>query len=287
VSGGLLLALLLATPVPPPMPHRTITEPTTAPSGRSIEIVDGAYVATLFVPAAFEPSETASLTVHFHGEPWFVIDEHLRRGLDGPLLVCSFGQGSSTYAKPFLDVDRFGRMVAAVERELSGRVRQIDITSFSAGYGAVREILRQDRYVDRIRRVILCDSLYASWDSAATRPGATSRPSEEHMNPFAKFVELAAAGKKTFVLAHSQVPTPYANTAATAAWVIDHVHAPLVRVAPDDTPAARDDRFPLLYRADLGHLHVWGYGGTDAQAHLTSVRHLAEIWRALDDAGDR
>jgi hypothetical protein len=42
----------------------------------------------------------------------------------------------------------------------------------------------------------------------------------------------------------------------------------------------------LLYRADIGHLHLWGYGGEDAQAHMTHVRHLADVWKALDACGE-
>ena len=54
-----------------------------------------------------------------------------------------------------------------------------------------------------------------------------------------------------------------------------------VEVAANSTPAASDKDFPLLRRADAGNLHVWGYGGTNAQAHMTHVRHAADIWKAL------
>jgi hypothetical protein len=42
-------------------------------------------------------------------------------------------------------------------------------------------------------------------------------------------------------------------------------------------------KHPLLQRADVGRFHVWNYAGTNAQAHLTHVRHLADLWRALDE----
>ncbi|MCA9242137.1 MAG: hypothetical protein KDA37_18125 [Planctomycetales bacterium] len=50
-------------------------------------------------------------------------------------------------------------------------------------------------------------------------------------------------------------------------------------------PATLDPQFPLLTRADKGRLHIWGYGGDDLHGHLTHVRHIADIWMALDAAG--
>ena len=97
---------------------------------------------------------------------------------------------------------------------------------------------------------------------------------------------MAARGEKTFVLTHSHVPTSYANTVATAAWIMEYVHAERLNLVPGSLPATLDPEFPLLYRADKGRLHIWGYGGIDAQAHLTHVRHIADIWMALDAAGD-
>ena len=278
-------------PQPPAMPQREIRPPATQPAGARIDIVDGDCKTLLFVPVGYAlPADgRVNLTVHFHGAEWFVIDEHIRCGVAEPLLVVNLGQGSSVYGRAFDDPLRLRRLAGLVETRLgsNARVAQLDLTSFSAGYGAVREILKHDMYIARTRRVILCDSLYAGWDPATTQPGATSRPSSDNMWPFERFLRLAAGGEKTFVLAHSSVPTPYANTVATAKWVAELVDAPRTDVPRNSTPASSDKDFPLLYRADLGRLHLWGYGGEDARAHLTSVRHLADIWRALDACGDR
>jgi hypothetical protein len=277
--------------IPPPMPKRAIPPMDPPPPGRRIDVIDGDCKTLLFVPEGYAlPADgNVRLTVHFHTTERYIIGEHLRRGMTEPLLIAQLGEGSSTYAKPFLDVDRFARMLEIVADSLStpdtdAKIIQVDITSFSAGYGAVREILKQDRYIDLIRRVILADSLYAGWDPATTQPGATSRPAKENMQPFAKFVDLAARGEKTFVLTHSHVPTPYANTAATAGWIIERVGADRVPMERGSLPATLDPLFPLLYRADKGRLHIWGYGGDDLHAHLTHVRHIADIWMALDAA---
>lgn len=290
------LVRLGAMPQPPAMPKRDIRPPATQPAGEKLELIDGDVKFTLFLPPGYVvPADgRVNLAVHFHTVVWFVLDEHLRRGLTEPLAIFTLGEGSSTYRKPFEDVDRFDRVLKLIEATLrqrmgppETRIAQIDITSFSAGYGSVREIVKQDRYINLIRRIILSDSLYASWEPASTQPGATSRPADENIEPWRKFVTLAARGEKTFVLTHSMVPTSYANTYACAKALIAMTDAPVTEFKPGEHPATLDPQYPLAYRADIGHLHVWGYHGEDAGAHMTHVRHMAEVWQALDACGDR
>ena len=282
-------------PAPPPMPRRAITRPDPEPPGRRIDIVDGEYKFMLFIPPAYRvPDDGAvNLTVHFHTVPWFIIDEHLRRGLAEPLLLGALGEGSSTYARPFAtDLDRFDRLLnmslKQIEAHCDGgtptRVARIDVTSFSAGYGAVRELVKQERYWKQFRRIILSDSLYAGWDPATTQPGATSRPAVENIEPWRAYVESAARGERTFVLTHSLVPTRYANTDACGKALIEMVGAKVVDVPKGSSPATEDPEYPLVRRADKGRFHVWTYAGEDAGAHMTHVRHMADVWKALDSA---
>jgi len=265
--------------VPPAMPKRVIGKPATAPAGEQIEIEKG---YTLFVPKAWTGKSDWVLTIHFHTEPWFAIEEHLRRGLREPLLVVMLGQGSTVYRVPFEDRAWLGRLVERVEKQLQTKVKAVDISSFSAGYGAVREIVKSPEYCRIIRRIVLCDSMYGSFAA-----GSTTRPASEHIEPWVAFAKMAAKGEKTFVLTHSQVPTAtYANTAQCAAALIEAVGGPSVLVPRGSIAATLDPEFPLLTRTDVGHFHVWAYDGADAQAHLTHVRHLADVWRALDAAGE-
>jgi hypothetical protein len=267
--------------IPPPMPRRAIAKPAAPPAGEQIEIEQG---YTLFVPDVWRKSAHSSmvLTIHFHGEPWFVIEEHLRRGLDAPLLCVALGQGSTVYRVPFEDQKNLSQLVEKVERQLRTKVKAVDISSFSAGYGAAREIVKSPEYRRLIRRIVLCDSMYASF-----APNSTTQPAAEHIEPWIAFAKMAAKGEKTFVFTHSQVPTStYANSAMCASALIDAVGGSKVKVPRGSLPATLDPEFPLLTRTDIGHFHVWGYDGADAQAHLTHVRHLADVWRALDVAGE-
>lgn len=281
-------------PVPPSMPKRAIAKPDPEPAGHRIDIVDGDYKFLLYIPPGYRvPADgRINLTVHFHTVPWFIIDEHLRRGLDGPLLLGALGEGSSTYARPFAeDADRFERLLRQTRDAVSAaagenrpvEIARIDVTSFSAGYGAVRELVKQERYWKQFRRIILCDSLYAGWEPASTQPGATSRPAAANIDPWRDYIESAARGERTFVLTHSLVPTSYANTDACGRALAEMVGAEFREVPRGELPATLDPDYPLIRRADKGRFHVWTYDGVDAGAHLTHVRHLADVWKALDD----
>ncbi len=294
---GLLCTLVTAHSAPaaispPPMSPRAIVKPAAPPPGQQVSIRDADCEATLFVPQSWTCATNGQvpLTIHFHSATWFAIDEHLRHGLKTPLLAFYLGEGSSKYREPFSDPQRLERMLRLTEQQLalSGgtnllHIASIDISSFSAGYGAVREILKAPEYRKMIRRVVLCDSLYASFEVEAG--GKTNRvPAREHIEPWLPFARAAAAGQKTFVLTHSQVPTAnYANSAECAQALIAAVGVPIQKIAAGSSPAAQGE-FPLLYRSDLGNFHVWGYAGTNAMAHMIHARHLAEVWQALDSA---
>jgi len=261
---------------PPPMPQRAIAPDKVAPAGRKILLNDGEVKFTLFVPETWKASN-ATLTVHFHTAEWFVIQEHIRRGATHPLATFYLGESSTVYKRPFEDADRFGRMIDLVERELSFKARVIEVSSFSAGYGAVREILKQPKYFERIGTMILADSMYAAFETTGAR-----QPSREQVQVWAPFARAAMKGEKTFVITYSMVPTEnYASSSECARALLAELGVSQRDVPANSCAAASDKDFPLLSRADAGNLHVWGYGGTNAQAHMTHPRHIAEVWRAI------
>jgi hypothetical protein len=231
----------------------------------------------LFVPEAWKSSEQ-SLTVHFHTAEWFVIQEHLRRGARHPLATFYLGEGSTIYRRAFEDPGRFGRVLDLIEHEISLAPRRVEVSSFSAGYGAVREILKQPGYVDRIGTLILGDSMYAALETNS----ATRQPLREHIEVWLPLARAAMKREKTFVFTYSAVPTgTYASSSECAQALLKALGLSDTSVRAGSIPAALDKDFPLLWRADAGNLHIWGYGGTNAQAHMTHPRHIADIWKAL------
>lgn len=275
------------------MPKRAIAPSTTAPAGVTLDLDDQGAKLALFVSQVWklQGATGAVLSVHFHTTPWFVVQEHLRRTNPGPLLIVTLGEGSATYAKPYQDTNRFARQLdlAAAQLKQQGadksfRFSAVDLSSFSAGYGAVRELLKSPAYFQIIRRIVLLDSLYAGWEGEMAAPTAR-KPQADQIEVWMPFVRAAVRGEKTFVLTHSAVPTlKYASTTDCADAILSRLGLARQPVPPDALPASTDPDFPLRSRADAGHFHIWGYDGTDAQAHLTHARHLADVWNVLDNS---
>ena len=272
------------------MPRREI-KPSARPSaGAIIQLTNDAW-ATLFLPEGWRvpPDGGAKLVVHFHTIAWFTIQEHVRRESRLPLLNFALGEGSATYARPFQEPARFQDWMRRVESELASRgapshtrVIGVDVSSFSAGYGAVREILKLETNWNVIQRIVLCDSLYGGL-AETNAPYPRRNVLGEHVEPWRTFVQAAARGDKTFLLTTSDIETErYASTRECGAAVAAAAGAEFRSVMKDSCAAAREPEYPLIQRADRGRFHVWNYTGTNAQAHLTHVRHLADLWRALD-----
>lgn len=281
-------------PEPPAMPHRQIAPPAEGFPGETIEMEDRGTKFTLFVPNGWSAGSNryVTLTAHFHAAIWFGIQEHLRRGLTGPLVCFYLGEGSTVYKTPFLDRQRFGRIIRAIQQELRKRgapagtlITQVDISSFSAGYGAVRELIQTPACLKLIRRIVLCDSMYAGFEQES-KEGVRPAPEVGQIQVYVPFANEAIAGRKTLAFTYSQVPTgTYANSAECAAALVKALGLKSKAVRPTSTPASSDPRYPLRLRCDSGCLHIWGYAGEDAQAHMTHARHLADVWQALDAAG--
>jgi hypothetical protein len=288
-SGGALRAGPSAEP--PALAWQEVTPAIELP-GKVIDMEDKGLKYTLFLPKGWAAPANGDvmLTVHFHGAHWFAVQEHTARGLKGPLVNFDLGSGSEVYKQPFENEKRFAGILRAVEKELQKRggrevhVSSVEISSFSAGYAAVRELLQIPEYFDLIRRVVLLDSLYGRYKNGP-RGRIVREPASEHIEPWVPFGQAAVKGEKTFLITYSDVPTAsYVNSADTATALVRALGVPIQPVAPNSNPASSDPNYPLTRRADLGRFHAWGYEGKDQKAHLTHARHLSDFWQALDAA---
>jgi hypothetical protein len=123
-------------------------------------------IGTLFVPAAVKRSPV--LVVHFHGSTWLPEVAAARVGGIAVITV-QLGSGSAVYARPFLDRALYTRLIAEAEAKAGMTFPRIALASWSAGYGAVREILRVPEHDAPVERVLLIDGLHT--DYVEGRPG--------------------------------------------------------------------------------------------------------------------
>jgi len=273
-----MASILASSEAPPGLANRSIAPRPELPGIRTELQVEGAKWV-LFVPDSWVPGPETNLAVHFHSAEWHAIQEHLDRGLADPLLAFYPGEGSAIYARSVADPEHFPKLMEAVRTELvrrrfptDGRIDRIDVTSFSAGYGAVREWVKQPEPFHKLRRVILADSLYGSLDPAAT----VRVPLEDHIEVWEPLARAAIEGRKEFLITVSDVATPtYASSRECA-------EALVARVGGTMSEASGSGEFPLRSTFAAGRFMVWRYGGDDARAHMAHARHLATFWRALD-----
>lgn len=218
------------------------------------------------------PTESPdAVLVHFHGDPAALAKAFARSRFSGILVVINFPGLSSAYSKPLAeDPQLFDEILTRAWTESHGaggepRWEAITVSSFSAGYGAVREILKSDAHLERIDAIIAADSIYAGLDVAAPTRAVDRR----HMRDFFRFAQLAAEGKKRFVLSHSAQPTEYASTTETADYLLKELG--LQRTPREAT--LRDGLQQTTAAARSG-LQVLGFAGNTGPDHM---RHLHEI----------
>lgn len=290
VAGALAILAAAQSPAPQnPSPMSDTTRPHPrvaeyAPAGRRAPVGRG----TLFIPAGVKHGGRPVLLVHFHGAPWLVEHHVSRLNASVVLLTFQLGSGSGVYGAAFREREQFVETLDATAKaasELLGQSIAFDrvvLTSFSAGYGAIRAILRHRDHYARVSAVVLADSLHASY--AATAVGEP-RSQDLAVNPvdldiFLTLAADAAAGRKQFVVLHSEVfPGTYASTTETADALL--AHAGLRR-----RPILREGFLGMqqLSETRRGGLTVAGYAGNSAPDHRDHLYALGDAlrrWRVV------
>lgn len=228
---------------------------------------------------AVRPDGGFDLVVHFHGaEPTRkeVVQAQTRIvhvGVD-------LGVGSAVYGAAFRPptafVDLLQRTRAAVRTSSGiGRayIRRIGLSAWSAGYGAIREVLQQP-IAKNVDAVLLLDSLYGSY-------AASGGLKEEQLKPFLDFATDASRGRRFFFHSHSAIETRgYASTGEVARYLREKLGLSSRTVRGTTRLGLEIDR-----QTDRGGFHQRSYRGRDEAAHCGHlglyrelVQHLASRW---------
>lgn len=212
---------------------------------------------------------------HFHGhEParkeWVRVMKH------SVFVGITLGVGSGPYEKAFREPGAFEKLLRSVEEELSkrsgrlARARRIGLSAWSAGYGAVQEILRRPPWKNRVDAVVLLDGLHAGYVGEGLN--------EKQLEPFVHFARRAAQKRALMLVSHSSiVPPGYASTTETANFLIHSLGGRPTRAR---SRASDPMGLELLARFDRGGFHVRGYAGAaelDHCAHLGLYRDILAV----------
>jgi hypothetical protein len=104
----------------------------------------------MIAPARGGVSRSGAFDVMFHFHGHEAVRKEWVQVMQGAVLVgIDLGTGSGPYEKAFADPGRFKTLLSSVEQEMTkrsgrrARARRVGLSAWSAGYGAVQQILGQ------------------------------------------------------------------------------------------------------------------------------------------------
>ena len=270
-------ALAQASQNPSPMIEHTRAHPRVkqeSPEGRREKLELGTlFISAKLGPAKLKLKSSVPLFIHFHGGTWLPEFAAAKVG-NTAVISIQIGSGSGAYAKPFADANLFTRVLAEAETKAGVKFSPISLTAWSAGYGAVREILKVPEHYARVDRVLLIDGLHTGY--VGGKPGPQESQLEtENLEIFLKFARDAVAGRKQMIITHSEIfPGTFASTTETADWLLAQLglrRQAVLRWGPMGTQQLSEVR--------AGKFLLVGFAGNSAPDHIDQLHSLPDYLR--------
>jgi hypothetical protein len=224
----------------------------------------------VFVPQRIVGLREVPLLVHFMGATW--VPRRAIAAMPEPMVVAAvhLGAGSAINAAAFSgDSTRFPRLVAAIGNAVRGTtgapaLRGTYLSAWSAGYGAIREILKHTPNAAPIDGILLLDGLHADYRPDRVPLAAGGILDSTDLLPFVPFAREATQGRRRFVITHSEIfPGTFASTTETTDWLLDRLGMRRTAVLEWGPMGSQ-----VLSRSVLGGLEVIGMAGNTAPDHV-------------------
>jgi hypothetical protein len=255
---------------PSPMVEHTRAHPRlkeVSPPGRR----ESLELGTLFVPRGIRP---ATLLIFFHGGTWLPELAGARNRL--AVVSVQAGSGSASYARLFTDEARFPALVKEAEAKAGIRFSRVILGGWSAGCGAVRQILRSTDGYARASAVVLIDGIHTDYEGGKPGP-QESQLSPENLAIWEKYFRDAIAGRKRAIVTHSEIfPGTFASTTETADYLVrslDLKQRAVLKWGPMRTQQLSEVR--------AGKLLIMGFAGNSAPDHVDQLHSLPDYLKLL------
>lgn len=229
----------------------------------------------IYIPKNFNSQKNFNLLIHFHGASYVpkAAVESVNENI--VLAVVNLGIGSSVYEKPFLDAITFPQMIGRIYFELLNnyselkKTEKIILTSFSAGYGAVRRILQH--HTNLIDGVILMDGMHTDYIPDGVELSQGGQLNTEKLDLYLPLAKLAMEKKKSFIISHSDIyPEKYASNRETADYLIEKLK--LHRAEKDDYNLIGMHQ---TSETNSGNFVILGFDGNTAKDHVDHFHALS------------
>lgn len=235
--------------------------------------------AVLFVGPKLKADQPVPLIIHFHGVSW-LMEYHIAKHFPkAALITVNLGSGSRVYGTPFSQPEMFQNLIDEATRELGAKSSWSSITlvGFSAGYGAIRAILRHDVNFQSVDNVLLLDGIHASYVPEGKRLADGGVIKADDLDSYIKFAREAVAGNKKFLISHSEIfPGTYASTTECVDYLISTLK--LKRTAKlRNGPAGMQQ----LSEIDAKGFHIRGYAGNTGADHGDQLQAMPALLKVL------
>lgn len=237
---------------------------------------DGAYRAKsgnldLYLPPTFEAIDgTYDVVLHFHGLAKAQESNAKAANLNAAVVSLNLGIVADKYGKAFQAPGSFDALLNRAHRMVmaSGRVSntakpgRVALSAWSAGFGSVSAILKQESAKKKVDAVFLADGLHAAYSDTK------KHTIDDHgLVKFARLSEEAERGEKLFVITHSSIPTyGYANVTESVGTVMK-----LASIEKEAPPSSSPRNMHALYSVNKGDLHITGYEGHGVSDHIDHI----------------
>ncbi len=222
-------------------------------------------VGTLFVPKGLP--QRAELLLFFHGDPW-VAEVAASRNKVAVISELA-GNGSGVYVRLFEDPERFPRLLKEAEAKSHRKFTRVILGGWSAGCGALRQILKYPESYARVNSVLCIDGVHTDYVDGKPGPQESSL-TEDNLQSWLHFGRDALAGRKRFMLTHSEIfPGTYASTTETADFLLKELRVPSRPVLKWGPMGMQQ-----LSEASRGKLMVLGFAGDSEPDHVDQLHSL-------------
>jgi hypothetical protein len=209
----------------------------------------------------------AGILFFFHGGTWLPEVAAARNKV--AVVTVQAGSGSAAYARLFDDPARFPALLKEAESQAGVRFGRVMLGGWSAGCGAIRQILKASDSYARVDAALMIDGIHS--DYVDGKPGPLeSKIGGENLEIWQKLARDAMAGRKRAIVTHSEIfPGTFASTTETADYLLKQLNLarrPVLKWGPMG--------LQQLSEARAGKFLLAGYAGNSAPDHVDQLHSL-------------
>jgi hypothetical protein len=239
----------------------------------------------VFIPASSAKKIEFDLLIHFLGASYVV--KHAADQYKGDIVAAfvHLGAGSKINGDAFRDSTVFPRLLDSLRTNTEyrlGRIirfKRIILSGWSAGYGAVRQILSTCDNYNRVDAVLLLDGIHASYVPEGRPLAEGGRIDSTHVEAFLKFARDASQteSRHQFLITHSEIfPGTYASTTEATDYFFQQINVKRQAVL-EWGPLGMQQ----ISSARQGYFKVLGFAGNTAPDHVDHFHALFHFLNLL------